>query len=58
MEAMYRKLKGALAPNGTMIFGTTTPVPPSYDPDLRTNADVISANAAAADLFGDPPGAK
>ena len=27
-------------------------MPPSYDPDLRTNADVVAANAAAADLFG------
>ena len=29
MEIMYHKLKGALAPNGTLIFGTTTPVAPS-----------------------------
>ena len=52
LEALYGKIRSALGPNGTAIWATTTPVPPSYDPDLRTNADVISANAAAADLFG------
>ena len=52
MEAMYRKLKGALAPTGTMIFGTTTPVPPSYDSNKRVNADVLSINVRARALFG------
>ena len=52
MEAMYRKLKGALAPNGTMIFGTTTPVPPSYDSNKRVNADVLELNVRARALFG------
>ncbi|KAH8068913.1 DUF2263-containing protein [Aureococcus anophagefferens] len=52
LDALYGKIRSALGPNGTAIWATTTPVPPSYDPDLRTNADVISANAAAADLFG------
>ena len=52
MEAMYRKLRGALAPNGTMIFGTTTPVPPSYDSNKRVNADVLELNVRARKLFG------
>ncbi|KAH8055393.1 DUF2263-containing protein [Aureococcus anophagefferens] len=52
LDALYGKIRSALGPNGTAIWATTTPVPPSYDPNLRTNADVISANAAAADLFG------
>ncbi|KAH8069477.1 DUF2263-containing protein [Aureococcus anophagefferens] len=50
MEAMYRKLRGALAPNGTMIFGTTTPVPPSYDSNKRVNADVLELNVRARAL--------
>ena len=52
MEIMYHKLKGALAPNGTMIFGTTTPVPPSYDSNKRVNADVLELNVRARALFG------
>ena len=28
MESIYQQLKGALAPNGTLVWATTTPVPP------------------------------
>ena len=52
MERMYHKLKGALSPNGTLVFGTTTPVPPSYDSEKRVNSDVLELNRRARLLFG------
>ena len=54
MESVYHALRGALAPNGTIIWATTTPVPPSYK--QRVNSDVVQINAAMASLFG--PGSK
>ncbi|KAH8054763.1 DUF2263-containing protein [Aureococcus anophagefferens] len=42
----------SLSPNGTMIFATTTPVPPSYDSEKRVNSDVVELNARARKLFG------
>ena len=50
MELIYQQLKGALAPNGTLIFATTTPVPPSYK--NRNNTDVVRVNAQMRELFG------
>ena len=52
MDLMYRKLRNSLSPNGTMIFATTTPVPPSYDAEKRVNSDVVELNARARKLFG------
>ena len=52
MDLMYRKLRHNLSPNGTMIFATTTPVPPSYDSEKRVNSDVVELNARARKLFG------
>ena len=46
MEKIYEVLKGALAPNGTLVWSTTTPVPPSYS--ARNNTDVVAINAAMA----------
>jgi hypothetical protein len=54
MEALYGDLKSALTENGTLIFTTTTPVPPSYK--NRNNSDVVKINALAMTLFG--PGSK
>jgi hypothetical protein len=54
MELIYHDLKRALIPNGTLIWTSTTPVPPSYKG--RNNSDVVSINAIAAELFG--PGSK
>eukprot|EP00947_MAST-08B_sp_MAST-8B-sp1_P004666 g4666.t1 len=50
LETLYGVLKGALAPNGTLIWTTTTPVPPSYK--ARNNSDVVAINELAATLFG------
>lgn len=50
MEAIYQKMMGSLAPGGTLIWRTTTPVPPSYQ--QRNNSDVVTVNALAATLFG------
>ena len=46
----YQKMKNYLAPNGTMIWSTTTPVPPSYK--ARVNSDVLRINQQMATLFG------
>ena len=54
MEASYQQLKRMLAPNGTLIWATTTPVPPSYK--NRNNTDVVRINAQMQALFG--PGSK
>merc|ERR1712100_364350 len=54
METLYQSMKAALAPGGTLIWRTTTPVPPSYK--SRNNTDVVAVNALAATLFG--PGSK
>lgn len=50
MEAIYQQLKKMLRPNGTLIWATTTPVPPSYK--NRNNSDVISINDKMRALFG------
>jgi hypothetical protein len=50
MDAMYTKMKAHLTPRGTMIWSTTTPVPPSYH--NRVNSDVLRINAQMAQLFG------
>jgi len=39
-----------LAPSGTLIYCTTTPVPPSYK--NRNNTDVVKINQATETLFG------
>ena len=54
MEKVYMQLKRLLAPNGTLIWATTTPVPPSYK--NRNNTDVVRANQQMRALFG--PGSK
>ena len=54
LEAIYATLRTVLAPNGSMIFATTTPAPPSDA--RRSNDDVVALNAAARELFG-PGGA-
>ena len=54
LEQLYLRLKSALAPNGKVIWRTTTPVPPSYT--KRNNTDIVAVNALAAQLFG--PGSK
>ena len=50
LEALYLRLKPALAPGGVAIWRTTTPVPPSYT--KRNNSDIVAVNALAARLFG------
>ena len=50
METLYTRMKKYLAPNGTMIWSSTTPVPPSYH--NRVNSDVLRINAQMATLFG------
>lgn len=50
MEAIYQQLHGALAVNGTLIWTTTTPVPPSYK--NRNNTDVVRINGLMRGLFG------
>eukprot|EP01051_Picozoa_sp_SAG22_P005289 SAG22_NODE_309_length_12657_cov_34.643733_4_plen_277_part_00 len=42
MEQMYLEMKTHLAPHGTLIWSTTTPVPPSYK--NRKNSDVLRIN--------------
>ena len=54
MERIYQQLAGALAPNGTLVWATTTPVPPSYK--NRNNSDVLRINEQMRALFG--PGSK
>ena len=54
MEAIFLQLKRLLAPNGTLIWTTTTPVPPSYK--NRNNSDVVRINEQMRALFG--PGSK
>ena len=52
LEKMYEQLARLLAPGGTLIWASTTPVPPSYNPSRRNNSDVVKANAQARALFG------
>merc|ERR1712176_286965 len=52
MEAIYQQLKRLLNPNGTLIWTTTTPVPPSYPKVNRNNSDVVRANEQMKALFG------
>lgn len=51
MEKLYLTFKRAMAPGGTVVFATTTPVPPSYTRG-RDNKDVIAINDMAKTLFG------
>lgn len=53
MKAMYEYMKTKLAPNGIIIWSTTTPVPPSYKP--RNNTDVVAINALMKELFDQYP---
>jgi len=50
MELVYQAMKAALAPNGVLIWSTTTPVPPSYH--NRKNTDVVRINQQMTQLFG------
>jgi hypothetical protein len=50
LETMYATLLPALAPNGTLIFQTTTPVPASYKG--RNDSSVVTINKLARTLFG------
>ena len=50
METLYWKLRSSMPPNGTIIWATTTPVPPSYD--NRKNSDVLEVNDIIRILFG------
>lgn len=50
LERLYFALHSALAPNGTLVFATTTPVPPDYE--KRSNADVVRLNDVAKTIFG------
>ena len=50
MEKLYLTFKRA-APAATVVFQTTTPVPPSYTRG-RDNKDVIAINDVAKTLFG------
>ena len=54
LEALYQQLKRAVAPNGTLIWCSTTPVPVTYHG--RNNSDVVLINKLARTLFG--PGSK
>jgi len=53
-QCRYLRSRRALTPTGTLVWCTTTPVPPSYT--RRNNTDVVAVNALAAKLFG--PGSK
>jgi hypothetical protein len=50
LEAMYTQLLPALAPAGTILFCTTTPVPASYKG--RNDSSVVTINKLARKLFG------
>ena len=50
METLYWKLRSSMPPNATIIWATTTPVPPSYD--NRKNSDVLEVNDIIRSLFG------
>jgi hypothetical protein len=50
MEEIYLKMKRYLLPTGTIIWSTTTPVPPSYRG--RKNVDVLRINTQMATMFG------
>ena len=50
METLYWKLRSSMPPNATIIWATTTPVPPSYN--NRKNSDVLEVNDIIRSLFG------
>ena len=50
LEALYQQLKRAVAPKGTLIWCSTTPVPITYRG--RNNSDVVLINKLARTLFG------
>ena len=50
MESIYHLLLSLLTPKGTLIWASTTPVPPSYA--NRNNSDVIAINSLMRGLFG------
>jgi len=52
MQTLVEKMRKGLAPNGTLIFSTTTPVPPSSH--HRNNTDVIRINGLMKKLFSEP----
>ena len=52
MKSIIAQLRGGLAPNGTLIWSTTTPVPPSYK--NRNNTDVVRINGLMKELLEQP----
>jgi hypothetical protein len=52
MKVLVDKMRTALAPNGTLIWSTTTPVPPSYK--ARNNTDVVRINGLMKQLYSQP----
>ena len=52
MERLYKKLKESMPDDATIVWATTTPVPPSYPSSKRSNRDVVSVNAKVTELFG------
>jgi len=54
LDALYQKMKLALSPNGSVVFQTTTPVPPASN---RNITDVYAINMLARSLFANytPP---
>ena len=50
MESIYHLLLSLLTPKKTLIWASTTPVPPSYA--NRNNSDVIAINSLMRGLFG------
>ncbi|KAJ1448416.1 hypothetical protein M885DRAFT_539246 [Pelagophyceae sp. CCMP2097] len=49
LESIIQTLKGSLKPGGSLVWASTTPVPPSYQ--SRNDSDVVLINAAAAALL-------
>jgi hypothetical protein len=49
LQTMHNKFAASLAPGGSMLWVSTTPVPPSYK--QRNNSDVVDINARAQAYF-------
>ena len=52
MKVTVDKMRKARAPNGTLVWTTITPVPPSYH--NRNDTDVIRINGLMKALFSQP----
>ena len=52
MKIIIDKMRKGLAPNGTLVWPTTTPVPPSYH--NRNNTDVVRINGLMKQLLAQP----